>query len=50
LDEAIEMANKINPEKTYFTHMSHTLGLHDEISSELPENMFLGYDGLEIKL
>lgn len=49
LDEAIEMANKINPEKTYFTHMSHTLGLHDEISSELPENMFLGYDRLEIE-
>lgn len=50
LDEAIEMVNKINPEKAYFTHMSHILGLHDEIASELPENIFLGYDGLEIKL
>ena len=50
LDEAIEIVNKINPEIAYFTHMSHTLGLHNQISSELPKNIFLGYDGLEINL
>lgn len=50
LEEAIEMVNKINPEKAFFTHMSHTLGLHEEISKELPENIFLAYDGLEITI
>ena len=48
LEEAIEMVKQISPEKTYFTHMSHSLGLHDEIMKELPENIELGYDGLEI--
>ena len=50
LEEAIEMVKLINPEKAYFTHMSHTLGLHDEIMNELPENIELGYDGLEITI
>jgi len=48
LDEAIELVKKINPEKAYFTHMSHTLGLHDSIMQELPDSMELAYDGLEI--
>jgi phosphoribosyl 1,2-cyclic phosphate phosphodiesterase len=48
LDEAIELVKKINPEKAYFTHMSHTLGLHDSIMKELPDSMELAYDGLEL--
>ncbi len=50
LEEAIEMVKKINPEKTYFTHLSHTMGLHDEVMNELPESIELAYDGLEITL
>ncbi|MEN8928691.1 MAG: MBL fold metallo-hydrolase [Flavobacteriales bacterium] len=50
LDEAIEMVKRINPEKAYFTHMSHTLGLHADIMNELPENIELAWDGLEINL
>ncbi len=49
LDEAIEMVKKINPEKAYFTHISHQLGLHEEISAQLPENIFLAYDGLVLE-
>lgn len=49
LDEAVEIVKKINPEKAYFTHISHQLGLHEEISSRLPENIFLAYDGLVLE-
>ena len=48
LDEAIELSRKIGAEKTYFTHISHQLGLHQTIQKELPENIFLAFDNLEI--
>lgn len=48
LSESIEIAQEVNANKTYFIHMSHTLGLHDEIQAELPENIFLSYDNLEV--
>lgn len=48
LEEAIEIVKQINPEKAYFTHMSHTLGLHEDIMNELPANIELAWDGLEI--
>lgn len=50
LDEAIAMAGKIGANKTYFTHISHKLGLHKEVASELPENVELATDGLVISL
>ena len=48
LEEALEVARIIKPEKTYLTHLSHDFGLHSEIEKELPENVFVGYDGLRI--
>ncbi len=48
LDEAVAIAQKIGAKKTYFTHISHKLGLHKKVSEELPENIELGYDGLII--
>ena len=50
LDEAVEMAKNINAEKTYFTHMSHRIGLHQKINSTLPANIHLAYDGLMIEM
>ncbi|MEN8811310.1 MAG: MBL fold metallo-hydrolase [Flavobacteriales bacterium] len=50
LEEAIELVSKIKPEKTYFTHLSHTMGLHEIVSKELPQDIELAYDGLEINL
>ncbi len=49
LEEAIAMSRELKPEKTYFTHISHQMGKHREVSEELPENIFLAYDGLEIE-
>lgn len=48
LGEAIEMAQKVNAGKTYFTHISHLMGFHNEVEKELPSNMHLAYDGLEL--
>ncbi|WP_344824501.1 MBL fold metallo-hydrolase [Rurimicrobium arvi] len=48
LEEAIAVARDIAPSTTYFTHISHQLGLHEEISAHLPENMRLSFDGLQL--
>lgn len=48
LEEAIDLAQEIGAEKTYFTHISHLLGFHDEVEKELPDNIHLAFDGLEI--
>lgn len=46
--EAIEIIQKVKPEKGYLTHISHQLGLYKEVQKELPENIQLAYDGLVI--
>ena len=50
LDEAMDLARELAIPQVYFTHISHQLGLHDEVSAELPPGMALAYDGLEIEL
>ncbi len=48
LKEAIALAQEFGAEATYFTHISHKLGLHREVSEGLPEGIFLAYDGLKV--
>ncbi len=50
LEEAIAVAQRVGAAKTYFTHISHKLGLHQETSRLLPPKIELGYDGLFIQL
>jgi phosphoribosyl 1,2-cyclic phosphate phosphodiesterase len=50
LDEAVFQAKKIGAEFTWFTHMSHQIGLHDEVNAGLSENMQLAYDGQTIEI
>ena len=50
LSEAIEVARQVGAEQTYFTHISHQLGLHDAVEADLPEGMHLAYDGLTLEL
>ncbi len=50
LAEAIALAQEIGAEKTYFTHISHQLGLHEEENSQLPNGIFLAYDGLYVEV
>jgi len=48
LSQALELIADVKPGKAYLTHLSHQMGFHDEVQKELPENVFLSYDGLEI--
>lgn len=48
LDEALVLIEEIKPRRAYLTHISHQLGLHETISNELPEGVFLAHDQLEI--
>jgi len=50
LQEALEFIRSVRPEKAYLTHISHQLGFHEEISAELPPDVCLAYDGLELHL
>lgn len=50
LDEAVNMVSELEIPEGYFTHISHQLGLHDEVSPALPEHIHLAYDGLKIHL
>jgi len=50
LAESLEFIEKIKPNKTYLTHISHLLGFHDEVEQSLPENVHLAYDNLKISI
>lgn len=46
LEQAIEQVKRIQPEKTYFTHISHKLGRHAYVN--LPDGIQLAFDGLKV--
>ena len=46
LHEALDLINEVKPKKAYLTHISHLMGKHEITGKELPENVFLAYDGL----
>lgn len=48
--EAIEIINRIGPERAYLTHMSHGIGLYAEASKQLPEGVEFAYDGLVVEI
>ncbi len=50
LEEAIAFAQEIGAERTYFTHISHRLGRHEDISKDLPPGIELAYDGLKLEI
>jgi phosphoribosyl 1,2-cyclic phosphate phosphodiesterase len=47
-EQAIEVAKEAGADVTYFTHISHQLGLHEEVEKDLPANIRLAYDGLTL--
>lgn len=50
LEEAIALMDELKPEKAYFTHISHQLGKHEDVSKELPAYIQLAYDGLKLEI
>ena len=49
LDEAVAASRRIAARQTYFTHMCHDLP-HVATNAQLPENMALAYDGLQLTI
>ncbi len=50
LSEAIEVINEVKPVKAFITHLSHFIGLHEEVQKNLPQNIFLAFDGLKVNI
>lgn len=48
LQEALEIIRRVNPKRAYLTHISHRLGLHSDLEKELPANVLVSYDGLDL--
>ena len=44
LDQALDMAERIGPDQTWFIHMAHDIS-HAELESRLPEGVQLAWDG-----
>lgn len=45
LEQALEFIDELSPDSAYLTHMGHFLGLHDDLESSLPANIFPAFDG-----
>jgi len=50
LSQAVALAKELGAKQTYFTHMSHQIGLHDAVCEELPQGIDLAYDGLVVEI
>ena len=50
LQQSIDLIKEVNPKRAYLIHISHLMGLHDEVNSEIPSNISLAYDGLKITI
>ncbi|MGM0666267.1 MAG: MBL fold metallo-hydrolase [Bacteroidota bacterium] len=50
LGEALELIKEISPRKAFITHISHQMGLHADVSKELPVGVELAYDGMYVEI
>ncbi|NDC79189.1 MAG: MBL fold metallo-hydrolase, partial [Chitinophagia bacterium] len=50
LEEALAVTSALGVPMARFTHISHQMGLHARVDSELPEGMGLAYDGLQLNV
>jgi phosphoribosyl 1,2-cyclic phosphate phosphodiesterase len=49
MEKALQIIDRVQPEKTYFTHLSHDFD-HEKTNGELPESVELSYDGLSFEM
>ena len=49
VSEALEIIERLQPRRAFFTHIAHKLG-HEETNAALPPHVRLAYDGLRIDL
>lgn len=48
LPEALDVIERVAPQRAYLTHISHEMGTHAETSALLPQGVELACDGLKI--
>ena len=50
LEEAINMIAQIGPKRAYLIHISHRMGLYQDVARSLPSHIKIAYDGLVVKV
>lgn len=50
LDEAVRLVGTTGVPQAWFTHISHQMGLHQDVQQTLPAHIHLAYDGLTISM
>jgi len=50
LEEAINLLQILKTPVGYLTHISHQMGLHTQVDTELPDHIHLAHDGLTLSL
>ncbi len=50
LKESLALIAKIQPRKAVLIHISHYMGLYEEVPPQLPDNVILGYDGMQLEI
>ena len=50
LQQALDLIQELSPKQAFLTHLSHQMGLHNDVSHLLPKNVWIAYDGLELTI
>ena len=50
IEEALEIIDQVKPKQTFFTHISHNMGFHEEVCGSLPKSVSLAFDGLVLEV
>jgi len=50
LQQAVDLLEELHPKQGFLIHISHLMGLHDEVVKELPEFIQLSHDRLTLDL
>lgn len=50
VDDAIRVSRRIGAKQTFFTHVTHDIGLYDNANSRLPEGFMFAYDGMSFDI
>ena len=50
LDQALELLEELKPKKALLTHISHYMGIHDDVNNQLPNHIKLAFDCQQIIL
>jgi phosphoribosyl 1,2-cyclic phosphate phosphodiesterase len=50
LEEALRHIAELSPKHAYITHISHQMGKYEDVQKDLPLDVMLAYDGLQIEM